>query len=290
VGEVAAAQVAGIYTLEEAVRIAAVRGRAMEPAKGHGGMAAVELPEEKVAAQIADLALEIAAVNAPSSTVIAGAPAALDEAAKRLGSFRRLHLDYAFHTAQMEPFDAEVEASLADLAPRAAAIPMVSTVTGGRVTGTELDGAYWQANVRRPVRFRDAMGALAGHSVFVEIGPHPVLASSIDACADGASTVLASLRRNRGERETMLEALARLYCAGVPIDWRGVFPDGGRLVRLPTYPFQRQRYWFSPGEAPQPSPVSKPAGGDGEVERILAAQLEAFQRMVAQQLAALGDS
>jgi acyl transferase domain-containing protein len=124
----------------------------------------------------------------------------------------------------------------------------------------------------------------------VEIGPHPVLASSIDACADGASTVLASLRRNRGERETMLEALAGLYCAGVPIDWRGVFPDGGRLVRLPTYPFQRQRYWFSPGEAPQPSPVQVPAGGDGEVERILAAQLEAFQRMVAQQLAALGDS
>ncbi|HEX4964089.1 MAG TPA: acyltransferase domain-containing protein [Thermoanaerobaculia bacterium] len=298
VGEVAAAWAAGVLTLEEAARVAAVRGGAMAPARGRGGMMAVELGEAEARSLLADLGspLEVAAVNGPTSITLAGAPgdlaAAMEELGRRGATGRRLKVEYAFHTVQMEPFDAEVEARLAGLSPRPASVPLISTVTGGPVAGPEMDGAYWRRNVRQPVRFAEAVAALAGggHAAFLEIGPHPVLAAAIAQGSD--ATVLASLRRGRDERETLLESLSGLYVLGLPIDWHGVFPNGGWRAPLPTYPFQRQRYWFTAPSRPaapaalsfQPAEPSPPAG----FEALLASQLDAFNQMVALQLEVLG--
>ncbi|HYX25759.1 MAG TPA: acyltransferase domain-containing protein, partial [Thermoanaerobaculia bacterium] len=286
VGEVVAAWAAGVLTLDEAARVAAVRGRAMEGARGRGGMVAVEMPEAEARALVADLGLplEVAAVNGPASTVLAGPPEALD----KLGTGRRLRVDYAFHTAQMEPFDAQVEAELTGLQPRPAAVPLVSTVTGRPLEGPEMDGAYWRRNVRQPVRFADAVATLAaGHATFLEIGPHPVLASAIVQGIESA-VVLASLRRGRDERETLLESVGGLWVLGHRVDWRGVFPDGGRRAPLPTYPFQRQRYWFAAPSRPAPPPAPTLQPAEPALEELLAGQLDAFNRMVALQLAVLG--
>jgi acyl transferase domain-containing protein len=349
VGEIAAAHVAGALTLEQAARVAAVRGRAMEAARGRGGMVAVELSAEEVRAALLEIGAEIgteigteigaeigvgdgsagsdrpwiAAVNSPSAVVVAGAPEALDAAVAALQArgavCRRLRVDYPFHGPLMEPTDREVEAGLADLRPAAAVLPLISTVTGRAIPGEELDGTYWRRNVREPVRFAQAVAALADHEVFLEIGPHPVLAAAISQglearlAVDGGGrtpAVLASLRRGRDERATLLEALGVLYALGRPVDWHGVHPDGGRLAALPTYPFQRQRYWFeTPADQRQeaaagpypdlpappapiaPTPPAEPL--QQGVEQLFASQLDAFQRMVDLQLAVLrqaGDS
>ncbi|HEX6865288.1 MAG TPA: acyltransferase domain-containing protein, partial [Thermoanaerobaculia bacterium] len=285
IGEVAAAWASGALSLEEAAWVVALRGRSMEPARGRGKMAAVELPEAEVKAALESFGdrLAVAAVNAPSATTVAGEPEALEELIGKLeaagATCRRLRVEYAFHTAQMEPYDAELEAALSDLRPRPAAVPLVSTVTGAWAAGTDLGATYWRRNVREPVRFADAVGTLEveGFGLFLEIGPHPVLAASI---AEGReATVLASLRRGRDERETLLEALGSLYTLGSPVDWREVSPGGGRLVRLPAYPFQRQRYWFEVEKSTReairnPEPVALETG----VENLLAEQLDAFNR------------
>jgi acyl transferase domain-containing protein/acyl carrier protein len=292
VGEIAAAWAAGALSLEEGVRVAVARGMAMEPAKGKGKMAAVEMPEDEVLAAL-DGRLCIAAVNSPAATVIAGETATVEAMVERLrgrgATCRLLRVEYAFHSPQMEPCDREVAAALADLRPRSTAIPMISTVTGAAIEGNELDGRYWARNVREPVRFAAALKALAGSGVFLEIGPHPVLSVAITQTLDqGDTEVLASLRRGRDERETLLEALGRLWVLGLPVDWAGVHPDGGRPVRLPSYPFQRQRYWFEVAK-----PVPPPPSQEGEglaVEGLLADQLDAFNRMVALQLAILRRS
>ncbi|HYH45753.1 MAG TPA: acyltransferase domain-containing protein, partial [Thermoanaerobaculia bacterium] len=344
VGEIAAAHVAGALTLEQAARVAAVRGRAMEAARGRGGMVAVELSEDEVRAALSEMGAEmgeeigeggesagpdrpwIAAVNSPSAVVVAGAPAALEAAVSALQArgavCRKLRVDYPFHGPLMEPTDREVEAGLAGLRPAPAALPLISTVTGSAIPGEELDGFYWRRNVREPVLFARAVANLAEHEVFLEIGPHPVLAAAITQGLEGSgrtAAVLASLRRGRDERSTLLEALGTLYALGRPVDWHGVHPDGGRLVALPTYPFQRQRYWFeipagqrqeaAAGLHPDlPAPlaptsmavpaVSAAPVGPGEpstqgVEQLFASQLDAFHRMVDLQLAVLrqaGDS
>jgi acyl transferase domain-containing protein len=300
VGEIAAAWAAGALSLEEGVRVAVARGRAMEPALGRGKMAAVELPEDEARAALdgcTDLVC-IAAVNSPAATVLAGEPAALEAVVARLKArgvtCRMLHVEYAFHSQQMEPCDREVADALADLRPRATKIPMISTVTGALIEGTDLGGGYWARNVREPVHFARAAQALAGSEVFLEIGPHPVLSVAISQTLDPLgrqAAVFASLRRGRDERETLLESLGGLWTLGLPVDWTGVFPDGGRFVRLPSYPFQRQRYWFEVPAAPAappvtvalPSPVPD-LTADASVERMLADQLDAFNRMVALQL------
>jgi acyl transferase domain-containing protein/acyl carrier protein len=292
VGEVAAAHASGALSLEEGAIVAACRGRAMEPARGLGGMVAVELPAAEVEPLLAGLDLAVAAVNSPASTTVAGAPEALDELVRRLERLgltgRRLRVEYAFHTVQMDPCVRELQPLLAGLRPRAATTPMVSSVTGEPVTGMDLDAGYWCANVRQPVRFAEALGRLAGDATFLEVGPHPVLSVAVSQTLDAAvlAVVLASLRRGRDERETLLEALGALWVQGRAVDWPGVLPDGGRQVRLPPYPFQRQRYWFE-GRTKEVAAVV--VNEDFGAERLLAEQLDAFNRMVALQLGVLGQ-
>ncbi|MGM0488484.1 MAG: SDR family NAD(P)-dependent oxidoreductase [Planctomycetota bacterium] len=260
VGEIAATHLAGVYSLEEAFRIAYHRGRCMDLAPPRGRMLAVGLSRDEAEPLVASFGddVTIAAVNGPSSITLSGAAEPLRHIATLLEErdifVRQLKVEYAFHSAQMEPAREELLRSLDDLQPAEAAIPLVSTVTGDWVRGPELNAEYWWLNVRRRVRFADAMSRIAKTSsdVVVELSPHPVLAYSITECfqqADKAVRVLCSLKRKEPERATMLRSLAELHTIGVPIDWRGVVSVPGSFLRLPSYPWQRQRCWFESAEA-----------------------------------------
>ena len=254
VGEVAAAYTAGALSLEDAVAVIYHRGRCMDAAGG-GRMLAVALTlqaAEQVVAPYLERAT-IAAVNGPTTLTLSGEADALQEIYETLQArnvfAKFLQVDYAFHSCQMEPARLPLLASLAHIRPRAATLPLVSTVTGQLVIGTELDADYWWQNVRQPVRFADGIERLLEHdqNTFLEISPHPVLGGSVTETATGSKgkkvRVLSSLRRKEAERGQMLRSLAALYTMGMPVDWSLQESGSGRFVRIPTYQWQREHYW-----------------------------------------------
>lgn len=257
-GEVTAAYVAGGLSLADAVRVIYHRARVMQRATGLGKMASVELTPAEVNSHLSNSGeysdrLWVAAINGPSSTVVAGDPQALDEFVAYLEErqvfVRSLPVNYAFHTPQMEPFLGELATALQGVQNGRAALPYASTVTGELLNGTDLDVGYWQRNVREPVRFAEAIDALIDkkYDIFLEVGPHPVLSSSITQCLherEKSGTVLASLRRNENARVSLLGALGALYTRGYPVDWAALYPEGGHCIALPSYPWQRDRYWL----------------------------------------------
>ncbi|HEX4962422.1 MAG TPA: SDR family NAD(P)-dependent oxidoreductase [Thermoanaerobaculia bacterium] len=270
-GEVAAAWAAGVLTLEEAARWVAERGRRLQGATGQGRMAMVSLPAEEARQALTGYEdrLAVAAVNSPSSTVLSGEGAALDEVTAALqgrGVFcRPLRVDYAFHSPQVEPYLEGIEEWLAGengVRPKPAAIPLVSTLTGKSATGRDWDAAYWRAQVRQPVAFAAAVATWLerGMSTFLEIGPHPVLTADLAEClrrgSERGGTVLASLRRGEGERASLLSTLGALYVQGQPVAWDRLAAEGARCVPLPSYPWQRERCW-----------LEVPAGGGGGWDR-----------------------
>ena len=255
VGEVAAACVAGAQSLEDAIRVIFHRGRLMQRATGQGKMAAVELPWEEAKRALTGYEdrLSVAAENGPTSTTLSGDPGALEavlESLQQKGIFvRMLQVNYAFHSSQMEPFLEELAEALQGLEPRAAALPIVSTVTGRSSDGRDFDAAYWVRNVRQPVLFSTGVDGLieGGHDIFVELSPHPTLFGPISQCLrhrgrEGA--VLPSLRRGEEDQAVLLGTLGALYTLGYPVDWNEQYPTGGRSVRLPYYPWQRERHWL----------------------------------------------
>lgn len=260
VGEIAALHVAGALALEEAVRVVCARGAIMQRATGTGRMAAAGLSAAEAAALVEPFGhrLSVGAINSPHGVTLSGEAAALDEALAMLDargvSHRMLPVQYAFHSAQMAPFEQELAAVLADLVWRAPDVPVYSTVTGARADGVRFDGAYFGHNVRAAVKLAPALDALIGDGVdlFVEIGPHPVLATSIADCLNARGTecpVLASMRRGRAEQATMLQALAGAYAAGCAPSWES-FTAATAPVSLPAYPWQRTRHWFVPSTRP----------------------------------------
>jgi myxalamid-type polyketide synthase MxaE and MxaD len=265
VGELAAALAASALSLEGAVEVAFHRARLMERARGKGRMAAVALSLEESQRVLAASPgrLSVAAVNAPESVVLSGEAGPLAEILETLSArgvlCRDLGIDYAFHTEQMEPLMGELSQALRKLASRPPSIPMVSTVTGDFVTGDGLDGDHWARTMREPVRFAAAIDRLAadGFDLFLEIGPHPVLAGPISECllARGSEgTVLASLRRGQDEASSLMRSVGALHTAGREVDWERLY-GGGRFVPLPTYRWQRRRYWMedlAPAAAPSP--------------------------------------
>lgn len=290
-GEVAAACTAGVLSLEDAVRVAFHRGRVMEEAAGMGTMATVELPLEQVEELLKPYGdrLMVAAVNAPATVVLAGESAAVEELVSGLDergvSCWQLRAKLAFHSPRMEPAAAELEAVLDKLRPRDARCRIASSVTGAVAEGRDFVASYWRRNVRQPVRFAAAVDALAarGYDIFLEISTQPLLARAVAQCLEHRGvegTVLASMGPGR-EYAAMLEALGALYTRGGPVAWHRLYPAGGRLVRLPSYPFQRRRYWF-------PTPTHRPA--DDGMDTILATQLRAFNELVAQQLEVLATA
>ncbi|MEU6672528.1 acyltransferase domain-containing protein, partial [Streptomyces sp. NPDC046727] len=263
-GEIAAACVAGGLSLEDAARIVAVRSRVIAgELAGRGGMASVALAEAEAAARIAawDGRVEVAAVNSPSSVVIAGDAEALDEALSVLEAdgvrVRRVAVDYASHTRHVEAIEDSLADAFADIRGQAPLVPFFSTVTGGwvREAGV-LDGGYWYRNLRRQVRFGPAVASLLaeGHTVFIESSAHPVLVQPVNEIVDevrAEAVVSGSLRREEGGLRRLLTSMAEVFVQGVAVDWTGVLPEGAgeAHVDLPTYAFDHRRYWLKTAPA-----------------------------------------
>ncbi|MBA2811145.1 SDR family NAD(P)-dependent oxidoreductase [Streptomyces sp. KM273126] len=252
VGEVAAAYVAGALTLAQAAHVIAERSSAQAATAGTGRMAAVGLPEQAARDVLApyDGALELAAVNSDRDVTVAGDPRALAALGAELSArdvfFRELDLDHAFHSRAMDPLAGPLRTALAGLTPSAARIPFVSTVTGAPLPGEQLTADYWWRNVREPVRFAEAAAHALGGTpgVVVEIGPHPVLRPYLRRT--GAAHVPTLQRDSTGPRD-MAAAVTAVISAGAELDWATHFPHPARVADLPSYPWQRRRYWY--GEA-----------------------------------------
>ncbi|MFI0142007.1 type I polyketide synthase, partial [Streptomyces luteogriseus] len=256
-GEVAAACVAGGLSLEDGARVVAVRSRLVrEKLSGRGGMGSVSLPVAQVEERLVRFEgrVGVAAVNGPSSVVVSGEVEALDallaeceEAGVRA---RRIAVDYASHSAQVDALNDELLAELAQIEPRSSSVAFYSTVTGERFDTAGLDARYWVTNLRERVRFEPVTRLLAEleHQVFIESSPHPVLTMAVQETVEGvygAGAAVGSLRREEGGAQRLLTSLAEAYVAGVPVDWSVVFAgSGARRVDLPTYAFQHQRYWI----------------------------------------------
>ncbi|WP_438021152.1 SDR family NAD(P)-dependent oxidoreductase [Sorangium sp. So ce315] len=260
-GEIAAAFVAGALSLEDAARIAALRSKALTTVAGKGAMAAVELGASDLQSYLAPWGdrLSIAAVNSPRATLVSGEPAAVDALLEALTAAqlfaRKIRVDYASHSAQMDAVRAELLADLESLAPRACTVPLYSTVTGTRLDGSELDGAYWYRNLRQTVLFSDATERLLddGHRFFVEVSPHPVLTLALRETCERSPldpVVVGSVRRDEGHLARLLLSWAELSTRGLTLDWNAFFaPFAPRKVSLPTYPFQRERFWLDASTA-----------------------------------------
>lgn len=281
IGEVAAAWAAGALTLEEAATVAFHRSRLQKTVAGQGGMLALGVDADRAAEMIAPHgdAVSIAAINAPASVTLAGDTARLTdiaEAAEQAGLFQRfLKVEVPYHSPVMTPLEAPLTEALAHLKPVPPTLPLYSTVTGARATAAVHDGGYWARNMRDPVRFADAARALIrdGHDLFIEVGPHPVLATSLKEvlAEQGAKgLVVASMNRRQPEQETLMAALARLHVDGAAApEWAALLPPG-RLVTLPPYAWQHQSLWLESPEARQdrlgdgrPPLPGRPADGPG---------------------------
>ncbi|WP_431993982.1 type I polyketide synthase, partial [Streptomyces albogriseolus] len=265
-GEIAAACVSGALSLEDAARVVALRSQAIrDQLAGRGGMASVALSEAEAVSRLTRWAdrVEVAAVNGPSSVVIAGDAEALDEALEALSAdgvrVRRVAVDYASHTRHVEDIREILADTLAGVEAQAPSIPFYSTVTGEWVKDAGvLDGAYWYRNLRSQVGFGPAVAELTGqgHGVFVEVSAHPVLVQPIteilDDGGDGTDAVVTgSLRRDDGGLRRLLASMAELFVRGVTVDWTGVLPAGATSldVDLPTYAFDHQHYWLQATDA-----------------------------------------
>nr|WP_260728699.1 type I polyketide synthase [Dactylosporangium roseum] len=258
-GEIAAACVAGALTLDDAAKTVALRSRALRRLSGHGAMASIGADEHRTAQLVGESSdVAVAALNGPSATVVTGLPgpvAATVAAAQEQGlRARMIEVDYASHGPQVDQISDEVAQALAGIAAVGAEVVFYSAVTGRREDGAGLDAGYWMANLRQPVRFSAAVHALLadGYRVFIEASPHPMLIQGVEECADQAGVrvaALPTLRRDHGDLAQVARAVAQAFTAGVDVDWSRWYPlePGPRVVDLPTYAFQRQRFPLSGG-------------------------------------------
>ncbi|MFP2910110.1 acyltransferase domain-containing protein [Pyxidicoccus sp. 3LFB2] len=254
-GEVGAAHVAGVLSLEDAVRIICSRSRLAKRTSGQGAMALVELSADALNPHLAPVAdkVSIAAVNGPSTTLLSGEANAVDALLATLeaqGVFcRRVKVDYASHSPQMDALREDMLGELGSVRAQAGTVPIRSTVTDAWTDGREMSGAYWFDNIRMPVQFYPAVRALVeeGFDAIVELSPHPVLVPALEQSVRhlGARTgVLASLRRGQDERSELLAGLAALYARGVDVAFARLSPPGARAVPLPSYAWDKARYWL----------------------------------------------
>ncbi|WP_317936839.1 type I polyketide synthase, partial [Streptomyces cellostaticus] len=276
-GEIAAATVAGMLSLEDGAKVVALRSQALRVLSGAGGMLSVTEPAAQAEERLArwEGRLSVAAVNGPAAVVVSGEPDALQELAQELEAegvrSRMVAVDYASHCAQVEQLEEEILSVLAGVAPRPGLVPMVSAMTGETLTGTELDAAYWYGSLRAPVHFDRAVRILSGlgHQVFIEISPHPVLMGAMTDTLEEAAleagpgttagVVCGTLRRDEGGAARLITSLAEAFVHGVPVDWTAVLP-AGQQVELPTYAFRHERYWLDDGGRPNMAELPLSAG------------------------------
>ncbi len=273
-GEIAAAHVAGVLSLQDAARVVTARSRALVALAGRGGMVSIAASSLEVKRLIEGYAGEvsIAAVNGPRSVVVSGGSDALEEllrACEQEGHVkaRRIAVDYAAHSSQVDMLREELCDLCGSISPQSGEVPFYSSVTGTRLDGSGLDGGYWYRNLRETVGFQQATCALLGDGfeTFVEVSPAPVLAVGVvetaelflegereahgdsqEGSSDVAETYMfGSLRRGDGGARRFMTSLAEAWVAGVEVDWRAIFEgSGAETVRLPAYAFQRERYWL----------------------------------------------
>jgi rifamycin polyketide synthase module 1/2/3 len=262
-GEIAAACVAGGLSLADGARVVVLRSQAiLRELSGLGGMVSIRLGIDEASSLVEKWAghIEIAAVNGPAAVVVAGEPDALHSmmgtCEERGVRARRIPVDYASHTSHVERIELQLRETLSSLDPRSSQIPFYSTVDNEWVDTGRCDATYWYRNLRQTVRFDPAVRALTeqGYRAFVEVSAHPVLTMSVqdvlDAQARTPTVVSGTLRRDEGGPRRFLTSLAELHVRGVPADWETVFAAmGARRVNLPTYAFQRQRYWLEEHES-----------------------------------------
>jgi myxalamid-type polyketide synthase MxaD len=254
-GEVAAAHIAGALTLADAVAIICRRSRLLRRIAGQGAMAVVALSHadaERLLDGRRDR-VSVAVSSSPSASVLSGDPIALAEILRELdlrGTFhRRIQVDVASHSPQVDGLRDDLLAELAELAPKRAELPLYSTVSARLEDGERLDADYWVNNLRQPVQFSTMVQRLIEdrYTGFVELSPHPVLLASIEeglrfaGCDDGF--LLASLRRDDNAWDSLLLGLGALHVSGIALDWHRIYPLGGRCVALPSYPWQRIHCW-----------------------------------------------
>ncbi|WP_434056813.1 SDR family NAD(P)-dependent oxidoreductase [Amycolatopsis ponsaeliensis] len=241
IGEIAAAHCAGVFSLADAAKLVVARGALMQALPTGGAMVAIEATPEEVR----DDSVDIAAVNGPSAVVISGAADAVAAVAAKFERTKQLKVSHAFHSRLMEPMLEEFRAIAAELTYASPRIPVISTVAeGADLTSPE----YWVQQVREGVRFADAVTRAAAEGVnrFLELGPDTTLAAMTAACFDERPEVVASmLHKENDEAVAALTGVAQLHVSGVDVDWAAIYePTGARPVSLPTYPFQRQRFWL----------------------------------------------
>ncbi|MEU3228478.1 type I polyketide synthase, partial [Streptomyces sp. NPDC006976] len=259
IGEVSAAFAAGVFSLEDACALVAVRGRLMQAARAGGAMLAIAAPEADVLPELVD-GVSLAAVNGPAAVVVSGdedAVEALEELFRGRGvKVKRLTVSHAFHSAHMDTALTEFEETIGSLTFNEPQITVISNVTG-QVADELTSPAYWARQIRAAVRFDDGIRTLdaQGITTYLELGPDPVLTSLVQNTLD-TSTAASALKSGRDEAKTLLRALGTAYSSGTDVDWAVLLPGGNR-VKLPTYAFQRKRYWIDvPDAAPDSRPVA----------------------------------
>lgn len=261
-GEVAAAHVAGALSLRDAARIICLRSQLLKRVSGQGGMAVVGLSFDETQRALAGYEdrLSIAVSSSPTSTVVSGDQTALDQLLATLEKqdlfCRPIKVDVASHSPQMDPLRDDLLRALEGIQPQTSHWPIYSTVRGRRADGLEFDDNYWVSNLREPVLFSSTVQQLfeSGHDIFIEVSPNPIVLSSIDQVSQAAgkkALLLPTMVRNEDERAVMLGAVGALHVAGQSVDWNKFYPQGGRCVRLPSFTWQRERFWFDDSEMGQ---------------------------------------
>ncbi|HEV7650683.1 MAG TPA: type I polyketide synthase, partial [Actinophytocola sp.] len=297
-GEVAAACVAGALSLEDGARVVALRSALIQRhLSGRGGLASVSLPVAEVAGRLRTFdpggTLSIGAVNGPATVVVSGPAERVGELVAAWEEARRVKVDYASHSAEVGLIEEPLTEALAGIRPRTSDVPFYSTVAGEVVDTATLDESYWYRNLRETVQLERALAAVAadGLSAFVECSPHPVLVGAVQDCVQHAGLVpatVSTLRRDDGGPRRFLTSLAGLHAQGRDVDWTMLVP-GARRVRLPSYAFQRDRYWLEgvaavPEVLPEAAadliePVSSDAGQREDVARLVRAETAAVLGM-----------
>jgi acyl transferase domain-containing protein/acyl carrier protein len=257
-GEIAAACAAGALSLADATKIVVLRSRMLATAAEHGGMAGILLPEHRVRELLERWGsrVVIAAVNGPNSTTVSGEAEAVRELVATCESegarARWIPASVPGHSPIMDRFEDQLMQELGRITPMATPVAFYSTVTGEQIDTAELDAAYWFRNMREPVRFETTMRGLIeqAHGTVIEVSPHPLLTLNIqemlEASPGAAGLVTATLRRGEGGLARLYRSAAEAFVAGVAVSWGAAFPGWeGRWVELPTYAFQRQRFWLN---------------------------------------------
>ncbi|MFJ4981115.1 type I polyketide synthase [Streptomyces coeruleorubidus] len=279
-GEIAAACASGALGLEDAARVVALRSRVLAALAGQGGMSAVAEPLARVEDRLRRWPgrLSVATVNGPASVVVSGDLEALDEFAASAAAdgvrVRRLKVAYASHSHQVERIRDQVLEATSGVSPRQTAVEFHSTVTAERLDTRRLGGSYWYDNLRSTVRFGEVVDQLMRErgGVYVEVSPHPVLRVAMEETADALPdlpVVVSTLHRDDGSAGKILASLAELHVRGVPVDWEPVFAaHRPRRVGLPTYPFQRRRYWLTAPGVAHPDPATRADGPGTRTARL----------------------